>query len=182
MAFDAITNSQVDTDSPADTTLLNNLKNRDDWNESGNSSGNAAFFVAAYNSGHSHDGTSGEGAQIPTAGIADGGVNQTNHFADDAVDNSALAATTLGTTKFQDGAVTPAKMSGTMGNSTRFTGSGTSPTNQTVAHGLGRRPVVCNIGSPEFIIISTDSTNVVVGPNNNVVGPTDPYDYAFDCC
>lgn len=184
MSFPTVSNGQMDTGSPVDETLLAELVERDNWNESGNSSGNAAGILAVYVSGHTHDGTSGQGQQIDTAGIADGGINQTSHFADDAVDNDALANNTLGSTKFADGSVTPAKMSGTMGNSTRFSGTGTSPTQESIAHGLGRIPVVVNIGSPEFIIIDTTNTHVIVGPNPNVVDvlALDPYDYDFDCC
>lgn len=181
MSFPSISDARVTTGAAVDQDLLEDLVERDEWNQSGNTSGNAAFFEAAYNTGHTHDGTSGQGANIDTAGIADGGVNQVDQIPSGAVTSAKVASNTMGTSNFGTGSVTPDKMSGTMGG-TGYSGSSTSESGVSVGHALGRKPVPVNIGSGDFIVESVGTSSVTVRKNLRTIAFGDPWNYAFDLC
>lgn len=181
MAFPSISDARVQTDAALDQDLMEDLVERDEWNQSGNASGSASHLEGLYNTGHSHDGTSGEGAQIPTAGIADGGVNLSDQIPNGDVTNAKVASSTMNTTNFDDGAVTPAKMSGTMGGS-GYSGSSTSEMGVSVGHSLGRKPVPCNIRSGDFVVESVSSSSVTVRKNSRTIGFGATWNYDFDLC
>ena len=78
---------------------------------------------------------------------------------------------------FDAGAVTLGKMSGALGG--RYSGSEpASNTSHSIAHRLGRRPVITKINERSFEILSTSSTHIVVGPNEILAD--DPWLYDLD--
>ncbi len=173
MAFDTLVDTEISRDKPADSALMLKLKNRDDWNKSG-ATASSDFFVDAYQTGHSHDGTSGEGAQIPEAGIADTGVVSGGQVGSAQVTTAKLKNSTMGTSHFQDSSVTTAKMTGKIG--TQFRGLVTGGAlDVTITHGLGHRPVVTNRVGGAFAIQSTSSTSIVLQYKN--LSPPDPWSY-----
>ena len=177
--YSAVTNAQVTRWLPIDTVLMQKLADNLQavYNDEGNGGSGirptaTAFGTAfAVGGGHTHDGSDGQGLPVPTAGIANGGVCFPDEFGTGSVhnDNVGTGADGADTPKFADGGVAMIDLAGNLGQDINTTGP-TPAAPKTVTHSLGRRPVVTNIGSSEFEVISTTSAHVVFGPNpNNLV-------------
>lgn len=184
----AVDTALLNPGDPFDEDLATNLAAADEWSENGSTVGtgikaNAAAFETAFNTGHSHDGTAGQGKPVPAAGILNGSVNASDMFDPLAVTTGKIAGTTVGPTNIDNGAVTPAKMDSSASMGTAFSGtvgydldnpplSGTDAFDgetKTITHGLGRRPVICNRTGPDFHVRSTSSTTIVLAINKDYV-------------
>jgi hypothetical protein len=119
MPIPTLSNAQIDTDSPLDEAVMKTgLRDRDEWLWSTATAAgidpNVLAFVAQMLS-HGHTGAAGDGAQIPTAGIAANAVNDSAMIGANAVTAGKIASNTMDTADIANGACTEPKLHGTQG-------------------------------------------------------------------
>jgi hypothetical protein len=179
-AFTTIPDEWIDPDSPVKQELLEAEADRDDFLKTTNPDGSADTLRAAYDMGHTHDGSTGQGNPIPAAGIDSGGVWKPEHVADGACIARTIASTTMGTTNFAAQAVTADQMTGdaTTGmlrdkgvaagpffyDATDVTLG--DPPIQTVSHSAGLKGVVVNVRTPGWFVFEMGPGSMRVAPTN----------------
>lgn len=157
MAYTAIPDADVDRDSPIKQETLEALADRDDDLKTANSGANADDLLDKFTSGHSHDGTAGEGPNIPAGGIDDGGIWKPEHIASGTLQSSDLGSN-LNANNMADGCLPEDKMDGDSTNGVGVAvvngGPSTYPTTWeiTVSHGAGRLCVPTNLTGDKTVI------------------------------
>jgi len=172
MAFDAIADLDIGEDKALDTALATKLKSRDDWNKS-DAIASADHFTDGY-TGHSHDGTPGEGANIVEAGIAANAINLAAHVPPNAVTTAKMKANTFQSGDFVNAAVTTSKMSGKVG--TNKTGSVAGAATVTIS-GIGHRAVVTNKIGSHYCVQATTNNAIILRYDTLVGPPPNPWTY-----
>jgi len=174
MAIPALANADIKTDEALDEAVMKDgLRDRADWlHADATGSGinpNVLEFVAKMLS-HGHTGAAGDGANIPTAGIAAGAVNDSGMMATNSVTAAKIATKTMDTAEFATGAVTEPKMHNSMGE--HLTGAsafdiGAAPLTGDVVFRGDRKSINHSKGAARGVV-----TSILVG---NIAGVDIPY-------
>lgn len=85
-----ILDAQLEPGKPVEEKLATAYPERDDHNKTSNTDGNYDDLASKYNPGHGHTGAAGDGPQIKTAGIDDGGIWKSEYIADDAATSGKI--------------------------------------------------------------------------------------------
>lgn len=109
---EVVTDAQLAPGEPVEEELVEALPERDDHVKTGNADGNFDALFAAYNPGHGHTGAAGDGPQIKTDGIANGGIWKAEYIDDDACTSGKLATGGVNNNALASGAVREQEMDG----------------------------------------------------------------------